>query len=550
MRWALAILCLCTLAYWSLQFHPFHLPNNDYYSFERSARQMGSGELPQSYKRMPVFPGLMAVVAPAMPEPHPELNAALVLNIGFSIGVLILLYSLGTRTLGQGAILLPLFFATTIQFHCMGLQPLVEPSLGFFTVLVFVLLRQRSPWQYAAVFVAALGRYEVATLIPILFLVNAWAERDFRRHLVRAGLASIGVVVWVLLGALSESGTGRYLALMEGMGWTPAPTFVLRIASEAFAGLYVPRAFMLPPFLLAVVLPCAVGVWVGLREFRRDTLAMLLFIGVHALVIVAFGIDKDRYVYPTLWIPLLFFALGLMRLVDWLSAELRERIPERIAGPLAVGAAALWLAASGVWVHILLSRPDVAPWPSDLAFTGVCVALAVPAFWRRSPTHRPMWVALVCGAMILVTSLLAGGMANKKQKLFSIRWANYPSYVLAQWLEEELLPNEGIVVLGPAHIHHLIELERDRVLSFGGAGVDTTDALAAVMQERGTTHVAYTWREPVRSPSAAHYYRVKRVALAERFRDGKRVPGFEHVATLPVFEELNQADVQVYRLRP
>jgi hypothetical protein len=106
------------------------------------------------------------------------------------------------------------------------------------------------------------------------------------------------------------------------------------------------------------------------------------------------------------------------------------------------------------------------------------------------------------------------------------------------------------VVLGRSHIHHLIELEQERVLSFESAGVDAPDALAALMRERGLTHVAYTWREPVRSPSAAHYYRVKRVALAERFRDGEGVPGFEHVATLPVSEELKQADVQVYRLRP
>ena len=33
----------------------------------------------------------MAGLSPAMPEPHPELHAALVLNMAFSIGTLVLL---------------------------------------------------------------------------------------------------------------------------------------------------------------------------------------------------------------------------------------------------------------------------------------------------------------------------------------------------------------------------------------------------------------------------------------------------------------------------
>jgi hypothetical protein len=105
-----------------------------------------------------------------MPEPHPVLHAALVLNMAFSIGVLVLLFRLASPLLGAGALLVPLLFATTEQFHAMGLQPLVEPSLGFFCVLTLVLFQARSPWQYAAAAAAALSR--TASLIGILFLLN------------------------------------------------------------------------------------------------------------------------------------------------------------------------------------------------------------------------------------------------------------------------------------------------------------------------------------------------------------------------------------------
>src|SRR4030042_4438942 len=56
----LGLLCLGTALYWSAQYHPFLVPNNDYYSFERVAKAFGSGELPRSFKRGPIFPLLMA----------------------------------------------------------------------------------------------------------------------------------------------------------------------------------------------------------------------------------------------------------------------------------------------------------------------------------------------------------------------------------------------------------------------------------------------------------------------------------------------------------
>ena len=71
------------------------------------------------------------------------------------------------RSLGRGALLVPVLFAGTAQFHGTGLQPLVEPSLCFFVVLAFVLFQRRSAWQYAAAAAAAMSRYEAAALLPI-----------------------------------------------------------------------------------------------------------------------------------------------------------------------------------------------------------------------------------------------------------------------------------------------------------------------------------------------------------------------------------------------
>ena len=44
--------------------------------------------------------------------------------------------------------------------------------MGFFILLALVLWQRRSQWQYAAMFAAALTRYEAAALIPICFALT------------------------------------------------------------------------------------------------------------------------------------------------------------------------------------------------------------------------------------------------------------------------------------------------------------------------------------------------------------------------------------------
>ena len=79
-RWLLLGLVVGLCLWWMALPQPFHLPNNDYYSFERTARSLADLSLPASFKRMPIFPGLMALVAPLMPGKQPYLDAARLLG--------------------------------------------------------------------------------------------------------------------------------------------------------------------------------------------------------------------------------------------------------------------------------------------------------------------------------------------------------------------------------------------------------------------------------------------------------------------------------------
>ena len=78
-------LCAGVVVYWALQYHPFVLPNNDYGSFEDTARSLAALELPRSFQRMPVLPALMGALAPIVPGRHPYLHAALLLNLSETV---------------------------------------------------------------------------------------------------------------------------------------------------------------------------------------------------------------------------------------------------------------------------------------------------------------------------------------------------------------------------------------------------------------------------------------------------------------------------------
>jgi len=544
------LLCLGTVVYWSVQYHPFVLPNNDYYSFERVAKSLGSGELPRSFQRAPILPLLMAGLSRAMPEPHPELHAALVLNMAFSIGLLVLLFRLASRLLGAGALLVPVLFATTAQFHAMALQPLVEPSLGFFCVLTLLLFQARSPWQYAAAAAAALSRYEAATLIPVLFLLNWRDDRRLWRHAALAALASIPMLGWAALGAVRGSGAGFYLELMKGMGWANAPGFLVLCYREAFAGWFVDGGALNAPFLVFAGVPTLVGIAVGLREFRREAIAMLGFLGLSAAVIVLFGIQKPRYVYPSLWVVPFFFATGALCLLEVGFRRLAPRLASRawLTSVLLGAAAALWLLALGPWLRYMGELPQIGPFAADLAFLALAFGVVLARLWgiRR---QRIWWAGCVL-LMVLVTPVVAGGIASKQLGLFQIHYANYSSFLLAPWLEEHLGPGDRVVLLHPTHIRYLTTLGRRRFEKFSRMRADDAAELAVEMREKGLTHVAYTYRHQPTNPSASFYYRRKKTQLAEEFRGGGEVAGFEHLATLPLPEILDRAAVQVYRVLP
>jgi hypothetical protein len=544
-------------ACWVAQYQPFLFPNNDYASFERVARAFADFELPGSFKRMPLFPALMALAAPAfeaLSRPHPYLDAALVWNQAFSLSTLALAFVLARRCFGAGALLLPLLIGTNVQFHLMGLQPLVEPSLVFFTLLAFVLNERGSPWQYAAAGMVALSRYEAGILVPALFVANVVTDRRLLRHTALAALACSGVAGWLVLSRVfgTQSGGGFYLELMEGMGWQPAPGFLERAIKEPFRGWYVRSRLMAVPLLLVVGVPGLVGLWAGAKRFRRTTLALVLAWIFGVGVIVAFGINKARYVTHTQWIPLFFWTAGLSELSRLLARRLDglERSVWLGLRPAwwAAGAAAVLAAAAGARAALALAEfPAVVAPAAEYAL--VWAAVVVAAVGLCGWPGRASAGRVAAGFLIVAVAspLFSGGLVAKDKSLFKVYYANYSAGLLAPWLTENLAADRAIT-LARTHIRFLADVPADQLVSFATFEVETPEELAREMRQRGIRYAIYTYRREPDDPSERFYYRLHNMRVVEFFQSGGPVPGFRHVATLPLPAELERLPVQIYEV--
>jgi hypothetical protein len=245
------------------------------------------------------------------------------------------------------------------------------------------------------------------------------------------------------------------------------------------------------------------------------------------------------------WVALLLFAFGLIRLCERAFERLAPRISAGAARALAAGGAALF--AAGAISGLLYLHPTigVAPLGLDLGYAIFCLALAAFALWPRAREPRALGLGLWLAGLALLATVVLVGAARRRMELRDIHDANYASVVLADWLRGNLAPDERIVVLSRSHLLFLGALST----SFEKTDAETSDELARWMRDNDFSHVAYTYRKPVHNPAAGYYHRTLRAFVADPFRDGGEVPGFEHVATLRVPPHVEESDVQVYRLR-
>jgi hypothetical protein len=174
-----------------------------------------------------------------------------------------------------------------------------------------------------------------------------------------------------------------------------------------------------------------------------------------------------------------------------------------------------------------------------LAFTSVGIVLAT----------RPARGAWVLRAVLFVT-LALGGLTRATTLYQQVRDFDRGILTPAEWLGANLRPSERVAILHVSQVLWVTDLREDQVIAYGTFAAGDLETLRREMQAREITHAAWTYRRPADNPSQRFYDDRKNVSLAEPFRAGDPVAGFELVATLPAPDRLEQPPARIYRLLP
>jgi len=575
-----AVMGIVCLAFWLAHYHYFYVPNADYFSFDRAAKEIWSGRLPSSTKRMPVFPFLMGLVARALRVEHSELHAALVLNLGFSLGSLALIYLIARAWLGWMALLPTVLLAASDAFSRWCLQPIVEPSLGFFMLLAVLLFQRRSRWQYGAASVASLTRYEAAALLPILVVLNlAYPRREAGaarlperlRHIGAGAIASFPVAAWIAYMLHQGAARSPYRAwAREGPLSRLNPEVLLTLLQDPFGvrfyrgdkGLLWLAFLALCGVLLAGVLASLgwpAAAWRRWRPQRRVSVALLLFLAAYAGVHVSFGINRSRYAYPTNWILILYFSIGAVALVQWATARLSPRKTGAWAFVLGVLLCLGAMLAFARGARRILAVEAVRSAWVYIAFAAALAALAT-LFVALRLRRRPGIMLAAAGAVALLVGHMAADhvydVAKGSRKVRDMK-SEYRAAGL--WLREHLRPGERAVMLNTEITRFYCDLPPGSLLSLSALDVPyekdagkTLRRLVAAMRARGVRYLIFTPRRGLyaeKEPTKGYYMRFK-TYLLRPFVNGATPPGFRRLARLQMAADSERTPSYAYELLP
>lgn len=549
----IGVLLGVALVFWGLLYQPYLLPNSDFYRIQEMAELLATGQFPQDFKQMPLVPLLIASVAWVLPiQENVYLHAISVLNIALSLGSLVLLYFLARVFLGGLLALIPvLLLLATPQFTVSALQPMLEPTIGFFTLATLLALAYRPRWAYVFAGLCALARYELAVLLAVVFIVQVYREPAlwFRTGLL-CTLAGLPFLVWFGLSLLVAPEGNPYLGEMVRAS----------VGSVVWNKLY---SFPTPTLMMAFIgLGATLGVAAAFVRAPSVALGVVAFFVLYTAAHYVYGRPLDRYGYAVLWVLPLFVTVAFHVLFLW-----GRTVVERL-GPwaIALAAGALAIAASYLIARALsglqgsFASVDVAPgglaapvwylgWSVVLAALIVLV-VAISA-WRA---RRVAALGSLAAVAIVVMPMLAGSgaLANRVTAVF---YDKAELVVTLEWLKDHL-EADAAVVLPRYHepLDGMRGIGSERVVRYSDFTSADHQEFKRDLDERGVGYAVFLHRpeRPVDTSNPLysrnlHDYWASRTDLMDPFRAGGEVAGFELVATLPPPHPVQNHATYVYR---
>ncbi len=348
---ALFLVIACATAGYAVYFNVSAVPYPDFFAYREHALWYLDGRLPEYFKRLPLFPLLIAGLSVVLPGPEPELLAAQLINLALAPVCLWLLSWVVSRFVSPRAVLLVVaLFAANWAMAYSATQANVEMVLLATVLLVIDLALRGSAWVYPAAFLASLTRPEISCLIPLVVL-HDWVQTSGvrrRKSLLWGALASVGIVGWLALSMRHAPGLSQQPYMHELMvrhgSLLAFPAGALRLLSSV-----VPGGLLQAGLVAWTVKGVAAGLVLAgsvvlARRHKGQMIVPLGFTITYTAVHTVFPSYLDRYVMPVLWIYFLAMAAAVE---PWLS-RVRRSGPVALAG----GVVALTMVASSALASV------------------------------------------------------------------------------------------------------------------------------------------------------------------------------------------------------
>lgn len=513
-------------------------PHGDFFEFCDAGHALLAGRLPETLKRAPVYPVLIALAGDALdklspllalPRPADQLAAEWLNALLLPVNVWLLI-RLGRASCGPAAAVWAICFALLpIGLYCTA-NTLVEPLLTCETLITLLLVERGSSAAWIAASLASVTRYDAAGLLVGLAIFGHFSP-DTRRWRCAAAFAPL--LVWLTLTALTwESRAGdHYLRQMLEPGRQPGS--IIAALPEL---LLDPTAVRLPVWLAEVRGPLWIGLQAtiaglvlvgGFRLLRENSAARvaIVFAAGYLVVHELFPFQLPRFGYPL--IPLLLVVAGAGFHV--LRAELpKSRLST--GGRIPTGAILLFLlviACAPPAFFDLLSLLRVRPtWSRSLPLIAVCGAtlagFIASAAGRRAVATR--WtISVVAGALLVtlalsqsLTALPLLGDGNEMRGLVQA----------SRWIASEL-PSDARVLSGATGLLRLY-CGREPAGRFIGFERVQATTLPAIVAECRAQDVQYLlWHDEMLAEQGGYYIEKWALRRFARLSSEEPSPGLQ-----------------------
>jgi hypothetical protein len=511
----------------------FYTPISDFFDIRESTISLLNLSLPQSFKRVPLYPLLIGILSLFFPfVKYPILFAAQLLNLILAIISLLLIYLISNKFLNKGAFVVVWLCALNINTLFSTIQPLIEMTLLTTILLSIYLAIKGSRLVYLALALAALTRYEAALLIPIIVGYNLIYQKKRLITLLFGLLSSLGIIIWIGLSYIHSQFINPYVEEISGMGLFSSKFLFINDCMYSLINWASSLFSFIPIFLLFIF----IGIYSLIKDSFREFLPTLLFFISYIIIHIAYPHSFPRFAFPITWV----FYLSLVKGVEYsipLIAKYQKRNPSPIF--LKFGSIVFFLALLFDNISIL-KELDKNIW--------IFLGCTLPIFYYlnhlfKGDKNKKIFLFLLSSLFFLCftrESIFFTLKVMEEQKYHRIEFRQ-----VGEWCKINLKEGEKLVTTEPGIVSFYAELPKEQFISLGS--FKDKKNFISELREKKVTYVVWdsTWckvnihayqdgKYKISYPGGWYYYIIFKPYLIFHLKDGKNTPHFKLIKIIKI----------------